>query len=162
MAEQLVIANAEAFGLKASIVRLFSVYGPGLRKQLLFDICTRHSAGENTIILGGTGDEQRDWIHVDDAIRAVSNLPATTAGRVNLYNIGSGRATPVRKAANLLAGCLENCQIEFSGESRVGDPRYLVAASNSFPPNVPVMVPLKDGIASYASWFQNDIKHTRP
>ena len=46
-----------AYRLRSIVVRLFSVYGPHLRKQLLWDLCSRFHRGERTLVLGGTGDE---------------------------------------------------------------------------------------------------------
>ena len=65
MAEQVVASFARQFGIPASIVRLFSVYGCGLRKQLLWDACRKFAAGD--MLFMGTGDEVRDWLHVEDA-----------------------------------------------------------------------------------------------
>ena len=38
MMEQLCQSYARSFGIRSAVVRLFSVYGPNLRKQLLWDI----------------------------------------------------------------------------------------------------------------------------
>ena len=64
-AEDLIRSHCVMFGLRASIVRLFSIYGEGFRKQLLWDACRKLLAGEREFF--GIGDETRDWLHVDDA-----------------------------------------------------------------------------------------------
>jgi len=46
-------------------VRLFSIYGVGLRKQLLWDGCRKLMAAD--LVFSGTGHETRDWLHVEDA-----------------------------------------------------------------------------------------------
>ncbi|MCU0973371.1 MAG: NAD-dependent epimerase/dehydratase family protein, partial [Burkholderiales bacterium] len=66
MAEQLCQSYAAQYGLSVSVVRLFSVYGSGLRKQLLWDACVKF-AGEERPVFGGDGTERRDWLHVEDA-----------------------------------------------------------------------------------------------
>ena len=71
MMEQLCRSYAVTFGLRSTVARLFSVYGPNLRKQLLWDMCSRLQAGERTLVLGGTGAEVRDWIDVRDVDAAV-------------------------------------------------------------------------------------------
>src|SRR4051812_38158698 len=65
MAEELCQSYARNFDVRCAIVRLFSVYGVGLRKQLLWDACQKISGNELEFF--GTGKETRDWIHVDDA-----------------------------------------------------------------------------------------------
>ena len=77
------------------MVRLFSVYGPNLRKQLPWDICSRLQPGEQTLVLGGTGAEVRDWTDVRDVVRLlamIGELPQPETFRV--INGGSGRHAP--------------------------------------------------------------------
>ena len=59
MAEMLVKSYARQFGQAAAVVRLFSVYGPGLRKQLIWEIsATAWVHGANAALtLGGSGEE---------------------------------------------------------------------------------------------------------
>ena len=51
--EELCICHARNDRLSVAIIRLFSVYGPGLRKQLLWDACHKASTGERRF--SGTG-----------------------------------------------------------------------------------------------------------
>lgn len=64
MMEQLCRSYVQSFGIRCAVVRLFSVYGPNLRKQLLWDICSRLRSEQRTLNLGGTGAEIRDWTDV--------------------------------------------------------------------------------------------------
>ena len=41
MMEQMCRSYAVTFGIRSTVARLFSVYGPRLRKQLLWDLCSR-------------------------------------------------------------------------------------------------------------------------
>ena len=70
--EQLCRSYAISFGIRATIIRLFSVYGPSLRKQLLWDLCSRLAQGQRELVLGGTGNEARDWIDVRDVVRLLA------------------------------------------------------------------------------------------
>ena len=67
MVELLLQSYAHNFGLRVAVVRFFSVYGPGLRKQLLWDACSRLAQAPDSLALGGQGSELRDWLHVQDA-----------------------------------------------------------------------------------------------
>jgi UDP-glucose 4-epimerase len=62
MAELDLESYAHNFGMRVGVVRLFSIYGPELRKQLLWDLCNRLGAGESDLTLGGDGTELRDWL----------------------------------------------------------------------------------------------------
>jgi UDP-glucose 4-epimerase len=56
--EELCRSYAASYGLRVTIARLFSVYGAELKKQLLWDMCTRLSTGSRPLVLGGSGNEQ--------------------------------------------------------------------------------------------------------
>ena len=58
IAEYLCLSYGQHFSIATSVVRLFSVYGIGLRKQLLWDACSKLSRNEVTFF--GTGHETRD------------------------------------------------------------------------------------------------------
>ena len=57
IAEDLCASFGRYCGVKSAVVRLFSVYGPELRKQLLWDASWRVSRNENGFF--GTGRELR-------------------------------------------------------------------------------------------------------
>lgn len=142
-------------GLDVAVVRFFSIYGPGLRKQLFFELYRRLAAGPETLPLGGTGQERRDFLYIDDAVRLIGLLAALPAGaRPRVVNGGSGRPTSVREAAEALARAMASpARVEFSGEVRAGDPKVLVAdparaRALGFEPEVG----LDEGLARYVAW----------
>ncbi len=155
MAEELCRSYAQSYGIRSTTVRLFSVYGSGLKKQLLWDLCTRLSAGPTRVQLGGTGDELRDWTDVRDVIRALIFMAESAGGDVSLINAGTQIATTVRSiAALVLATWPRHAEVTFSGQSRAGDPFSLIADGRrldelGFEWNVPV----EQGIGDYVRWF---------
>ncbi len=116
------------FGLHVSIVRLFSVYGAGLEKQLLWDLCGELARGEPQVSLGGTGDELRDWLHVSDAVRLlVAVAQAESRGGLTI-NGGTGDGVAVRRIAALLREYWGgSTELVFTGLRRTGDPESLIA-----------------------------------
>ena len=75
MAEELCEYYNRIHGYRIRSIRIFSAYGNGLRKQLLWDIYQKY---QNTgrIELFGTGEETRDFIHVSDIVRAIELILA--------------------------------------------------------------------------------------
>lgn len=148
---------AGSFGLSIVAVRLFSVYGPGLCKQLLWDLCGKLAAGVDTVTLGGTGAELRDWTHIDDVVRALVVAAPLANPQMPVVNAGSGHAGSVRMIAEAVLrafgrepGCLA-----FSGESRPGDPFSLVAGAGSLDAaGFAWKVGVEAGIADYVRWFR--------
>lgn len=144
---------ARTYSLKITIVRLFSVYGPELKKQLLWDVCSRLKAGENPLRLGGTGQERRDWCHVNDIVRYFQALPVPQPGECRLKNAGTSIATNVESLAGLLTQSWpEPVGAVFDGQSRAGDPFSLLSAAD---PELGFTwdVNVKDGVADYVAWF---------
>jgi UDP-glucose 4-epimerase len=90
---------ADSFSLKVAVVRLFSVYGAGLEKQLIFDLCTKLSNIEGIVTLGGTGLELRDWIHVSDAVRLLHLSSEHCSEKMFVVNGGVGVGTSIRETA---------------------------------------------------------------
>jgi UDP-glucose 4-epimerase len=157
IAEQLARAHADAFGLPVTICRLFSIYGPGLRKQLLFDACTRLATAPAgaALVLGGTGDEIRDWLHVTDATAGLAALPDPASGQVRCHNLASGQPTTIREiAVTLVRAWGEGGEVSFSGLSRAGDPFSLLAERQSLPVRFAPSVELIKGLTSYVNWFR--------
>ena len=95
MMEALCRSYGENFGLRAAIVRLFSVYGEELHKQLLWDICCKLDARESApLLLGGTGLEIRDWLHVSDAVSLLWMARQVCSPECPSMNGGPGTALP--------------------------------------------------------------------
>lgn len=149
----------EAFGLHSVIVRLFSVYGDGLTKQLIWDLCSKLAGGKG-VVLGGSGEEVRDWIHIRDVARLLDLAARENGANSLVINGGSGVGVTVREVAQKV--CAQwggDTQISFTGDSRPGDPEYLVADvhrlhETGFKPDIA----LDAGIASYVNWYKAHLR----
>ena len=136
-------------------MRLFSVFGEGLRKQLLWDVGNRIRSGEDPVILGGAGTEMRDWIHVQDAVRIMELVATAASPECIVVNGGSGTGTAVRDVVAQFARAMGSAvRVEFSGSIRAGDPRFLVAdASWLRTRQFAIHVPVEHGLRRYAEWL---------
>ncbi len=157
MAEDLIGEAAAAWGADAAVVRFFSAYGPGLRKQILWELAGRLLARPSEVALSGTGEEARDFLYADDAAALVvllADLPRQAEPLI--VNGGSGQAVTVRQVAEALRGALGlDVPIRFSGDVRPGDPARLTAdiaraRALGFEPRVS----LQDGMARAAGWLK--------
>lgn len=154
--EQLCRSYVEAFGLRCLVIRLFSVYGPWLKKQLLWDICSRLYAGQREIVLGGSGRELRDWTDVRDVARLLASLPAPCGGQVFLLNGGSGIPTSVAQVASLLIDAWgDHTALSFTGIQRPGDPASLVANGEGVHSiGFDWAIRPEQGFDDYVTWFK--------
>jgi UDP-glucose 4-epimerase len=155
MSEQLIASHARQFGTPAAIVRLFSVYGPDLRKQLLWDACSKLSRGEMEFM--GTGHEERDWLHVEDAAQLMLAAVDHATSHCPVVNGGYGEGVTVRDIVTYLSHCLfeQPSAPIFSGAQRMGDPsRYVAdivaARAWGWQPERG----WKQGVEEYARWWK--------
>ena len=157
MGEELAESYAQQFGLRVVIARLFSVYGPELKKQLLWDLCTRLYNGQSPLRLLGTGQEFRDWLHIEDAVGFLLHLSNEACSEPLTFNGGTGVGTANQDLAEYLAAKWDSAiSVVFTGEPRPGDPPCLVADTTAsrrlgFEPTRT----WQDGIVEYLQWFRS-------
>ncbi len=156
MAEDLCRSYAGSFGVKAAIVRLFSVYGAGLKKQLLWDSCRKISRGEKEFF--GTGSETRDWLHVEDAARLLFIAGERASADCPVVNGGSGAGVAVREVLSevFLRFDRKDAPV-FTGAARPGDPADYAAdikkaAGWGWRPEIG----WREGVAGYVEWFRKE------
>ena len=156
ISELLFESYARNFGLPASCVRLFSVYGPELRKQLCWDMCIRLLACPTELMLSGTGDDLRDWVEVRDAVRFLALAAEHASDECFIINGGSGHAVSVRDVVSQI--CLHwgmPVPLHFSGERRRGDPDVLVADTTlARTHGFQSVVDWSQGLKNYVAWFK--------
>ncbi len=156
MMESLCQSYGASYGLRSIIVRLFSVYGAGLQKQLLWDVCQRIHKDEPILKLGGKGNELRDWTEVTDIVRLLDSVIGLAENTAPVINGGSGVGTPIHDIAHLLVNAWQtNIPIEFSGQCRLGDPKSLIAEPSVIH-NIPFdwQIGVEQGISNYVVWFK--------
>lgn len=143
------------FGLPSCSLRIFSAYGPGLRRQVLWDIC-RKAREARLVSLFGTGRETRDFVHVDDIAQAVEKAVGGAAFAAEAYNLASGRDTSIADLARSLLDHLGlGNELAFSDQARPGDPlRWRADISRLAGLGFSPRVELARGLADYAAWVR--------
>jgi UDP-glucose 4-epimerase len=153
-AEHLCDSYSRFFRVQTSVVRLFSVYGEGLRKQLLWDAARKFARAEPQFF--GTGNEARDWIHVTDAARLLYAAAFEPQARFEIFNGGSVKATTA-EVLTMLGVAMESKLVPaFTGDTHTGNPRRLTADYShanrqlAWAPRIG----LEEGIRAYANWYR--------
>jgi UDP-glucose 4-epimerase len=140
--------------LATAVLRIFSVYGPGLRRQLLWDVAQKALAGP-VVTLSGTGEETRDFVHVEDLMAAIDAVAARGPEDGSAVNVASGRSVTTAEVSRLLVeGLGTGARVEFDGRARPGDPpRWSADVGRLRALGFEPRVPLEDGVRGYASWI---------
>ncbi len=157
LSEEICSSYHRLFNIPVAVVRPFSVYGAGLKKQLLWDICQKLSHAD-AITLFGTGNETRDFIHISDFVQAMDCVVQHSSFEMNIYNLGTATATTIKAVADITVHAFSSYKkIAFSGEIKAGDPLHWQACITAigtlgFTP----AVNLHTGIEAYVEWFKKN------
>lgn len=109
--------------VKTIIVRPFSVYGPGLKKQLFWDLFQKIQGNKSVIELWGTGNESRDFIYIDDLVKALYVLIQKANFSAEVYNLASGIETSIAEVIKIFINSYDGrIKYWFNGNVREGDP----------------------------------------
>lgn len=123
MCEQLCEEFTRCFDVATASARIFSAYGPGLRRQVVWDVCEK-ALRDPEVLLQGTGEESRDFIHVDDAAAALYLLATRGECDGGAYNLASGDETRIADlASEIVATVAPGKTVRFSGRAAQGMPQ---------------------------------------
>lgn len=136
-------------------VRPFSVFGPGLKKQLFWDLYQK-SIRSDEIELFGTGTETRDFIYIGDLVHCLHLIIDNAVFDGSVYNLANGKATTIQNIAETFYSLLNpKLKIKFNGKSRAGDPNFWEAdISRITSLGYQQTVSLEQGLLNYVLWLK--------
>jgi len=94
-------------GINTTSLRFFTVYGPNQRNELAIRAFTDWMLNDEPITLYGTGNQIRDFTHIDDICSGIQSLLKTDTIFKDIYNIGSGRAISINDMIYMIAQQLD-------------------------------------------------------
>ena len=116
-----------ARGIPFTAVRYFNTFGPGQTYTpyvgVITIFITRLLRGEGITIFGD-GEQQRDFVHVEDI---ASGTIATVGRTPGTYNLGTGRGTSLNELARLLIAKVAPGAVATHAETQAGELRFSVA-----------------------------------
>jgi len=134
------------WGIETVILRVFNAYGPGQNlppaHPPVIPNFLRQAVRNGTIVVHSDGSQTRDYVFVDDVVRAM--VAAATAQSINesIINVGIGTETSVRALARLVKE-ITNSQAEIvynprseAGVSRMCADLKLAREKLSYTPRV--------------------------
>ena len=144
--------------IKTCCLRIFSAYGPGLKKQILWDLYQKFST-KKIVSLWGTGDETRDFIYVSDLIHALDLAVKNSSFQADVINVANGKQHSISQIATIFANEFGEADktIEFTGTERKGDPIYWEADISKLTSwGYSQQVTIEDGIKKYIQWVRKE------
>jgi UDP-glucose 4-epimerase len=159
---------AAAYALPAVSLRLFNVYGPRQSPDspyaAVIPLFIRHMLDGKPVTIDGDGKQTRDFVFVEDVVRAMM-LAAENAPRVaGPLNIGTGSSVSVLALARALQALFPGSPAPDHGAPRPGDIRHSASdlrqagAALGYRPEVT----LEQGLRGTVQWFRECQKTAGP
>ncbi len=127
-AEQLCRAYAANYNLPATVLRLYSVYGPGQRPDMGYNIFIRSILNEELITIDGDGNDSRSNTYIKDCVQGILRAfahPEKSVGQT--FNIGGGQEVTVNEVLAMLEELSGKKARITHGPPRAGDQKRTVA-----------------------------------
>jgi UDP-glucuronate 4-epimerase len=166
-------AYAHLFGLPATGLRFFTVYGPWGRPDMAMWLFTDAILAGRPIKLFNHGNMRRDFTYVDDVIEAVVRLidrppggdanwpsdrpdPATSRGPWRVYNIGNHTPVEVTEVVHLIEEAVGKTAIRELVPMQAGDVPETYADVDDLRRDVGFVpaTPIADGVRRFVDWYR--------
>jgi UDP-glucose 4-epimerase len=143
------------FNIATCSVRIFSAFGPGLRKQLFWDWYQKINQNPS-VTLFGTGRESRDFIYIDDLIRAILCIAENGTFQSEVINVANGKEILIADAIEIFKSQSGiSFTYTFNNEVRTGDPLNWCADINTLTAlGYRQQVTFEEGIKRYIQWLR--------
>ena len=145
-----------------------NLYGPGDNFDLetshvlpatLRKFVTAHENGDKVVEMWGTGNPQREFLHVDDLAAACLHLLEHYDDESPI-NIGTGQDITINQLAEIVAEIVGYKGEVFWDTSRPdGTPRKLLDVSRIMRTGWKASISLHDGIEDTYKWYLEHVKH---
>jgi len=156
--ERYISIYSKLYGIQAASIRLFSIYGPGQRKLVIYDLLKKTSQNGSFLNLYGDGSQTRDFIFIQDVINGL--LTIAKNGKLNgeVYNLATGVEYSIQDIVEKLSNLLNiNPKIIFSGSVRLGEPeRWAVNINNLKRLGFKPKTSLEEGLIQTITWFKEE------
>jgi nucleoside-diphosphate-sugar epimerase len=159
-AENLVRAYGTQFGLRATVLRLFSVFGPRQRPDMGYHIFINRFLTNQPIVVDGDGTDSRSNTYVADCVDGILlalGQPAMSVGQS--FNLGGGDEVSVNEVLEILEELTGSRPPITHGPQRPGDQRRTAAdtakarAVLGFDPKTPV----EAGLRAQLEWQRSEL-----
>lgn len=110
-AESIIRGYAEDYGFKTTILRIFNVYGDLEREKGVISLFIKRVLTGKPIIVNG-GEQVRDFVHVEDVIKAFLRSLDNTATHDKIINVGSGIGVSIEEIAQMVKQSFPGIEVE--------------------------------------------------
>lgn len=154
-AERYVAVYSQLYEMPCASLRLFSVYGPRQRKQVVYDLLHRMSRDPARLEVMGDGTQERDFVYVDDVASAFLTVAEQAPLQGEAINVASDVTYSIAQLVDVLSDVLGiRPEVVYSGSVRPGDAeRWSVDASTLSALGYEARVSLRAGLGHTKDWY---------
>ncbi len=157
-AEHYVSVFAHLYGLRTATLRLFPVYGPKLRKQVIYDLMYKIHKNPNELPIQGDGTQMRDFNYIANVVEAF--MTVTEHGKLEgeVYNVASEEIITIDILARMICERMKvTPHFAYSGAARAGDmPRMHGNISRLKSLGYHPRLDFAKGLDETVAWFRED------
>ena len=159
LAEKLCFKYSKKFNINIAIVRGTSIFGPGLKRQIIHDVCKKILINKN--IFFGTGNEERDFLYIDDMCNFFQKIISKGFHGFEVIHVGTGKGTKIKKIIDYINYKLgKNIKPRFNKLGSHMNPDSLIPNTNkSLKYKWKPKMNLFKGLNAYLKWFMEKNKN---
>ena len=127
-AESLIRGYAQSYDFKTTILRLFNVYGDLEMEHGVVSLFIKRSLSRKPLVVEG-GEQLRDFVYLDDVIKAFTTSLDNTMAYKKIINVGSGVGLSVRAVASMVKQRFPKVEVRYESP-RKGEYSFFADASS--------------------------------
>lgn len=158
-AEELLRAYARTHGLKSTILRYFSVYGPGQRPDMAYNKIIDSILRDIPINIYGDGEQSRTNTYIDDC--ATATVAAALSPSTNqIFNIAGAEQITLNQAITFIEQSLDKKAQIVRSAPRPGDQRHTSGDSNKAQLELGFKhtIKMREGLSRQSIWQSEMLK----
>jgi len=155
-AENICRTYSELYGMRITVLRYFTVYGPRQRPDMAVRLFLEGLENNRPITVFGNGKQTRDLTYVADIVEGTISAAEAELGRYEVFNLGSGHRLSLLSLVDTLAEVAgKECSYHFE-PAKVGEVTDTHASIEKarrligFNPRTK----LEDGLRSFVTWYR--------
>ena len=156
--ENILLKKSKKFKFELIILRFYSIYGVGLKKQLIWDVCEKINNKINDFY--GSGNEMRSWINIKDVNRLIQFLIKKGSISNQILDISGNNVVKNKFLVKKLFKLLNINKVPyFNKKNKRGDPIDQIF-NNSILKNLgwKPKINLSNGLKEYVQWYKKNLK----
>ena len=161
-------AYAREYGRKFISAMPTNLYGPGdnfdlqnshVLPALLRKVHEAKKSGAREVVVWGSGNPRREFLHADDLAEACRFLLENYESP-EVVNVGVGEDVTIRELAEMICDVLGfDGELAFDASKPDGTPRKLLDVSKIKALGWSARIPLREGIAGVYRWYLDNAAH---